>query len=60
MTVKEAAHAIIDNLPDETSWDELLYEMYVRKKIEAGLKSSAEGCSMSHEEARKRLLGEAM
>jgi len=33
--------------------------VYVRQKIEAGLKAANEGRILSHDEARKRLLGDA-
>jgi predicted transcriptional regulator len=59
MTVKEAAREIINQLPDEASWDDLLYELYVKQKIEAGLKAATEGRTMPHEEAVRRLLGDA-
>jgi predicted transcriptional regulator len=36
-----------------------MYEFYVRQKIEAGLKAVNEGRTLSHDEARKRLLGDA-
>ena len=36
-SVKEAARAIIDQLPDDGSWDDLMYELYVKQKIEEGL-----------------------
>jgi predicted transcriptional regulator len=59
MTVKEAAREIINQLPDEASWDDLLYELYVKQKIEAGLNAVKEGRSVPHEEAIKQLLGDA-
>lgn len=59
MTVKEAAREIIDQLPDEASWDDLLYELYVKQKIELGLKAAKEGRTVPHEEAIRRLLGDA-
>jgi len=59
MTVKEAAREIINRLPDEASWDDLLYELYVKQRIEAGLKAAKEGRTVPHEEALRRLLGDA-
>jgi predicted transcriptional regulator len=35
--VKEAAHQLINQLPDEVSWDELAYRIEVRASIERGL-----------------------
>ena len=54
-TVKEEARRLLDSLPDEASWDDLMYEIYVRKKIAAGLKAAEEGKLISHEEVKRRL-----
>jgi hypothetical protein len=35
--VKEEALKLIDGLPEEVSWDDVIYQMYVRKKIEKGI-----------------------
>ena len=53
-TVKEETRRLLDRLPDEVSWDDLMYEIYVRKKIAAGLKAAEEGKLVSHEEVRRR------
>jgi predicted transcriptional regulator len=58
-TAKEIARELIDRLPDTASFDDLMYELYVRQKIEAGLKAAEEGRTVPHEEAKKRLLGDA-
>ena len=31
--VKEEALKLIDGLPEEISWEDIIYQMYVRKKI---------------------------
>jgi len=43
-------------VPDEASWDDLMYEIYVRKKIDEGLKAADEGRLISHEEVKQRYL----
>ena len=58
-SVKEMARVLIERLPDTATFDDLMYELYVRQKIEAGLKAVNEGRTLSHDEARKRLLGDA-
>ncbi len=58
-TVKEIARELIERLPDTASFDDLMYELYVRQKIEVGLKAAEEGRTIPHEEAKKRLLGDA-
>ncbi len=54
--VKEEAKKMIDRLPDNATWDDVMYELYVKKKIAAGLKAAEEGRVVSHGDAKKRLL----
>lgn len=54
-TVKEEARRLVERLPDGATWEDLHYEIYVRQAIEAGLKDSLEGRTVSHDEARRRL-----
>lgn len=56
---KQAAQAVIDHLPDQASWDDIMYELYVKQKIEEGLKAADEGRTVPHQEAKRRLLGDA-
>ncbi|MEQ8230109.1 MAG: hypothetical protein RLW61_03220 [Gammaproteobacteria bacterium] len=56
-TAKEAARQIIDQLPEQATWDDIMYELYVKQKIDAGLQAADEGRVVSHEEAKRRLLG---
>lgn len=55
-SVKEAARSIVENLPEQATWDDLMYELYVKQKIEAGLQAAAEGRTVAHEEVKARLL----
>ena len=55
-TIKEEAKKMIERLPDNATWDDIVYELYVKKKIAAGLKAAEEGHVVSHEDAKKRLL----
>ncbi len=58
-SAKDAARQIIDHLPEQATWDDIMYELYVKQKIEEGLKAADEGRTVSHEEAKRRLLGDA-
>lgn len=58
-SVKEMAREVIEHLPDTATFDDLMYEFYVRQKIETGLKAVNEGRTISHDEAKKRLLSDA-
>jgi len=53
---KESARQIIDHLPDQATWEEIMYELYVKQKIEAGLKAVAAGRTIPYEEMKRRLL----
>lgn len=37
---KEEAHKLIDRLPATATWDDLMYEIYVREVVERGLADS--------------------
>ena len=54
--VKDEAKKLIEKLQDTATWDDIMYELYVKKKIAVGLKAADEGRVVSHEEAKKRLL----
>ena len=41
--IKEEAKRLIEKLPDDMSWDDLMHEIYVRQSIEAGLADSEAG-----------------
>ncbi len=53
-TVKEEAARLVSRLPDGATWDDLMYEIYVRQKIEDGIRAADEGRVLSHEEVRRR------
>ena len=55
-TAKESARNIIDHLPDQATWEDIMYELYVKQKIEAGLKAVEEGRTIPHVEMKRRLL----
>ena len=52
-TAKEEAIKTISRLPEEVSWDEIMYKIYVKRKIEEGLKAADEGRTVSHEEVKE-------
>ena len=51
---KEEARKLIESIPDSASWDDIMYEFYVRKKIETGLEDADAGKVISQEEVEKR------
>lgn len=52
--VREEAKRLLDNFSDEASWDDVMYEMYVRKKIDEGLSAANAGKLIPHEDVKKR------
>jgi predicted transcriptional regulator len=56
--VKEEAKKLIDRLPEQATWDDIMYEFYVKKKLSVALKAAEEGRVVSHKEVKKRLLSE--
>ncbi len=53
-SIKQEAYRILDKLPDKATWDDLMYQIYVRQTIEAGIKDSDEGRTVDVKEVRKR------
>ena len=51
--VKTRALQLVRELPANSSWDDLMYRIYVRQKIEAGLADLASGRTHSHESIRR-------
>ena len=52
--IKDEARKLLENLPDEASWDDVMYEIYVRKKIDEGIKAANAGELISHDEVKNR------
>ncbi len=52
-TTKEEAIRLISGLPEEVTWDDIMYRLYVKRKIEEGIKAAEEGRTITHEEVRK-------
>ena len=53
-TIKDKAHKLLDNLPDSATWEDLMYRIYVREAIEAGIKDSDQGHIVDVKEVRRR------
>ena len=50
--LKDEAKRLIDSLPSLSSWEQLMYEIYVREAIEQGLTDSREGRTTPVEDVR--------
>jgi hypothetical protein len=51
-SIKKAAARLVCQLPETASWDDLMYEILVRQKIEAGLADLREGRKHEHASIR--------
>jgi predicted transcriptional regulator len=54
-TAKESARQSIDSLPDQATREDVMYELFVKQKIEAGLKSVEQGRTIPHDEMKRKL-----
>lgn len=52
--MKEESIQLIQSMPDTVTWDDILYELYVKMKIKRGMQDFEEGRTYSHEEVMKR------
>ncbi|HEY3414020.1 MAG TPA: hypothetical protein VGM51_13345 [Armatimonadota bacterium] len=46
---------MLEELPDDVSYEDIQYHIYVRQKVARGLLDVQEGRLMSHEDAERRL-----
>ena len=54
-TVKDQARLLVEALPDEATWEDLMYRLYVRQAVEHGLEDSETGRVVPVEEVRRHL-----
>jgi len=56
MTIaKQAAKKVIDSLPDDTSYDEIIKELAFNRMIERGLENSKNGRTISNVEMKQKI-----
>lgn len=36
INIKQAAHELIENLPEDATWEDQMYGIYIRQAIEVG------------------------
>lgn len=58
-TVKQIIHDIAAHLPEQTTFDDAMYAIYVHQKLEHSLQAAKEGNVTSQEEMEKRYLSDA-
>ena len=57
-SAKDAARRLIEQLPEQATWDDIMYELYVKQKLEAGLADIEAGRTIPHEQVKAELLGQ--
>lgn len=58
LNAKDTAHQVIDQLPESATLDDIMYELYVRQKIDQGVQELEDGQGIAHDQVKRRVLGE--
>ncbi len=56
MTIKEKAKSVIDNLPEDSTMDDIMHALYIQAKLEKGLQEINDGKGIPHEVVKERLI----
>ena len=54
-TAKQEVRRLLDDIPDDASFEDIQYRIYVCQKIERGLKDVDEGRVVSQQEIERRM-----
>ena len=54
-TAKEEVRKMLDQIPDDASFEDIQYHVYICQKTERGLKDIKEGHLLSQEEVEQRM-----
>ncbi len=54
-TVKQSAIKAIQDLPENSSYEDIMEKLFFMEKVKSGLKEIEEGKIISHEDVKKRL-----
>ena len=52
--IKAAVKELVDDLPNDATWEDVMYRLYVREAIESGRRDAAEGRVVDGAEVRRR------
>lgn len=55
MGIKDDAIKTIKELPDDATYEDIIEEIYIQSKINAGLRELDEGKYLAHEKVKERL-----
>ncbi|MFI5381876.1 MAG: hypothetical protein ACHRHE_21465 [Tepidisphaerales bacterium] len=54
-TAKSETQKLLDRLPDDASFEDIQYQLYVRQKIDRGLADVRDGRVIDHDEVQRRV-----
>jgi hypothetical protein len=54
-TAKEETRRILDELPDEATWEDIQYSIYVRERIERGRREASQQTLIGQDEIERRM-----
>jgi len=53
--IKESVKALIDKLPEDSNYEDIIAEIYFKHQVEEGIAELDNGKGVSHEEVKRRL-----
>jgi hypothetical protein len=54
-TAKDEVRELLENLPDDVSFEDIQYHLYVRQKVQKSLETAKQGRTLTHEEMLRRM-----
>ncbi len=54
-TVKDEIRRMIENLPEDVTWEDVQYSIYVRERIERARGEAAQGKILEEDEVERRM-----
>lgn len=54
-TTKDEVRKLIDQLPDDATWEDIQYSIYVRERVERGLLEAREGKFLNQGDVEERM-----
>ena len=54
-TVKEEVRRMIETLPDDATWEDGQYSIYVRERIERGRREATDGKILDEDDVERRM-----
>ncbi len=52
--VKDEARRILDTIPDDATWEDIMYHFYVQKKVDDAIRAGETGDVISQEEMERQ------